>query len=104
MPKLININIRNHHRYKLECKQINLCFSFSAFKPNFGKNPMSPETFGAIGGNVTIPCKPEAAPVATIAWKKNGMDMGLTRGHTAASGPQMLINGMVTAMRYLSLI
>ncbi|XP_029636618.1 contactin [Octopus sinensis] len=49
-------------------------------KPEFWSNPLQPSTLAAEQGNVTLPCKPEAAPYPTIEWFKNGMSLGLTPG------------------------
>ncbi|KAL3860640.1 hypothetical protein ACJMK2_010736 [Sinanodonta woodiana] len=48
-----------------------------SFKPSFDKNPPPPEVLAGNGGNVTIDCAPEAAPVPDISWYKNGGDLGL---------------------------
>lgn len=36
---------------------------------------MTPTTSGAIGGNVTILCRPEAAPFPEFTWLRNGGDL-----------------------------
>lgn len=42
-------------------------FFFSlAFKPTFERSPMPPVTFGGHGGNTTIPCNVEGAPVPEV--------------------------------------
>ncbi|KAK3596412.1 hypothetical protein CHS0354_020659 [Potamilus streckersoni] len=51
-----------------------------SFKPNFVKNPLSPEILAGEGGNVTIDCAPEAAPFPDITWYKNGHDLKLIPG------------------------
>lgn len=40
--------------------------------PSFAKYPLSETLAGAIGGNLTIMCRPEAAPFPEITWYKNG--------------------------------
>ena len=50
---------------------------FSAIKPNFYKNPLFEKTVAAQGGNITIPCRPEAAPTPDITWTRNGQQIGL---------------------------
>jgi hypothetical protein len=49
---------------------------------------------GAINGNITIICNPEAAPVAEISWIKNGGNLALREGD-ATSGDRVrkLSNG-----------
>ncbi|XP_052094174.1 contactin-like [Mytilus californianus] len=39
-----------------------------AFKPTFNKKPLPEEIYGAVNGNITIQCRPEAAPAPTIEW------------------------------------
>uniref|UniRef100_A0A6J0TGL1 Contactin-6 isoform X1 n=1 Tax=Pogona vitticeps TaxID=103695 RepID=A0A6J0TGL1_9SAUR len=41
-----------------------------ASAPDFSKNPVKKMSVVHIGGEVTIGCKPEASPKATITWKK----------------------------------
>lgn len=48
--------------------------------------------FGAIGGNATIICDPEAAPFPDFAWRKNGVDLGVNHGDTT-SRLRLLQNG-----------
>ncbi|KAJ8986222.1 hypothetical protein NQ317_009928 [Molorchus minor] len=47
-----------------------------AFKPSFKKYPLESETYAAEGGNVTIKCRPEAAPRPKFIWKKDGNVLG----------------------------
>ncbi|XP_012215435.1 contactin [Linepithema humile] len=47
-----------------------------SLKPSFKKRPMESETYAAEGGNVTIVCKPEAAPRPKFIWKKDGNVIG----------------------------
>lgn len=42
------------------------------FKPTFIKYPVEESIYAAEGGNLTIECKPEAAPLPTFKWYKNG--------------------------------
>lgn len=44
-------------------------------KPNFRKYPLESELFAAEGGNVTIPCRPEAAPFPEFLWRRNGYNV-----------------------------
>lgn len=53
-----------------------MLFNISALKPSFKKRPMESETYAAEGGNVTIVCKPEAAPKPKFIWKKDGNVIG----------------------------
>ncbi|KFM77954.1 Contactin, partial [Stegodyphus mimosarum] len=39
-------------------------------KPTFTKYPLDSEMFAAEGGNITIPCRPEAAPFPSFTWKR----------------------------------
>ncbi|XP_037271064.2 contactin [Rhipicephalus microplus] len=55
--------------------------------PNFAKYPLDTEMYAAEEGNITIPCRPEAAPYPEFTWRKNGYTFALG-GRT-----QMLSNG-----------
>ncbi|KAK3578482.1 hypothetical protein CHS0354_038579 [Potamilus streckersoni] len=59
---------------------IDFASDFTAFMPNFAKNPLSPEILAGEGGNVTIDCAPEAAPFPDIAWYQNGDYLKLIPG------------------------
>ncbi|KAL3860642.1 hypothetical protein ACJMK2_010738, partial [Sinanodonta woodiana] len=54
-----------------------------SFKPNFAKNPLSPEILAGQGGNITIECAPEAAPVPDIKWYHDGKYLTLIPGGDA---------------------
>ncbi|KAL8624627.1 hypothetical protein ACOMHN_045162 [Nucella lapillus] len=41
-----------------------------SFQPNFEKRPAAREVMGAVGGNVSIPCRPEGAPHPSITWTR----------------------------------
>lgn len=41
-------------------------------KPTFAKYPLDSEMHAAEGRNITIPCRPEAAPFPTFTWKRDG--------------------------------
>ncbi|XP_076362349.1 contactin isoform X1 [Tachypleus tridentatus] len=41
--------------------------------PTFEKYPLEKETYAGEGGNVTIPCRPEAAPKPKFTWMHNGV-------------------------------
>ncbi|GFS00270.1 contactin [Elysia marginata] len=43
--------------------------------PTFEMTPVISSKQGAVGGEVTIACRPQAAPRATIRWEKNGMEV-----------------------------
>nr|KAI8744112.1 contactin-like; partial [Biomphalaria glabrata] len=47
-----------------------------SFAPTFLRNPVEMSKQGAVGGNITISCIPEAAPRATIKWLKGGVELG----------------------------
>ncbi|XP_059143655.1 contactin-2-like [Physella acuta] len=46
---------------------------FLGFKPSFLNHPLPKTTWGPVGGNVTIVCRPEGAPMPDITWYKNGV-------------------------------
>ena len=43
-----------------------------ALKPTFAKYPLDSEMYAAENGNITIPCRPEAAPFPSFTWKRDG--------------------------------
>ena len=45
--------------------------NFSAFQPTFRKYPLQPMTYATLKGNVTLVCRPEAAPAADKEWFKD---------------------------------
>ena len=45
-------------------------------RPSFIKFPLEPTVYGAMGGSVTIQCRPEAAPRPNITWYHNGNRIG----------------------------
>ncbi|KAJ8307147.1 hypothetical protein KUTeg_015231 [Tegillarca granosa] len=69
-----------------------------SFKPSFQKHPLPKSMLAGSGGNLTIPCVPEAAPIATIVWKQNNQAMGLTPG-TSSGNKQMLLNGYLRIIK-----
>ena len=69
-----------------------VCF-LSAFPPNFNKYPLSPNTYGILGGNVTLLCQPEAAPTAEKRWMKDGADF--TASTTLGDRVVQLANGNI---------
>ena len=76
-----------------------LCYPYSVseFKPNFSKRPLDSSQMATVGGNATIICQPEAAPVPEITWFHNGRALGLTRG--VQSRVMMLNNGNLLLMQ-----
>ncbi|KAH9505461.1 hypothetical protein Btru_057388 [Bulinus truncatus] len=46
-----------------------------AFAPHFRKYPMLKETRASLMGNLTLICRPEAAPLPVITWFKNGVEL-----------------------------
>ena len=38
-----------------------------AFKPNFNRYPLASQTLGPLGGNITLPCQAEGAPLPTVS-------------------------------------
>ncbi|XP_022316570.2 contactin-3-like isoform X2 [Crassostrea virginica] len=63
-----------------------------AFAPTFVKEPLAEIIYGVVGGNITYPCNPEAAPTPTYTWLKNNVELGLNPGDTT-SRVRMLQNG-----------
>ncbi len=41
--------------------------------PSFRKHPLEIETYASEGGNVTIPCVPEAVPFPSFEWQREGI-------------------------------
>lgn len=61
------------------CKSISLeSYStlVSAIPPSFAHFPLPKTMVTSEGGNLTIPCTPEAAPQPLITWSQNGADIG----------------------------
>lgn len=57
-------------------------FYHVGFSPTFAKRPVEEVVYGAIGGNASFTCHPDAAPYPTIKWLKNGVEMNLVAGDT----------------------
>ncbi|OWF40587.1 contactin-like [Mizuhopecten yessoensis] len=67
-----------------------------AFPPSFAKYPVVEEFIGALNGNLTIVCKPEAAPKAVITWLKNGANLNLRVSSTETGDRvRLLPNGFL---------
>ncbi|XP_071155484.1 contactin-like [Mytilus edulis] len=62
------------------------------FKPTFIKRPVEEVVYGALGGNASFACQPEAAPFPSFKWLKNGAEINLVPGDTS-SRIMMLTNG-----------
>ena len=45
------------------------------FAPKFAKHPLS-DMVGALNGEITLVCKPEAAPFPVITWRKDNINIG----------------------------
>ena len=67
-------------------------FSFSGFAPTFAKRPVEELVYGAISGNASFTCHPDAAPFPSFKWLKNGMELNLVPGDIT-SRIMMLANG-----------
>ncbi|BFZ06512.1 hypothetical protein BsWGS_09551 [Bradybaena similaris] len=72
------------HNGMYECEATNVYASSRSsaqlralsFRPTFKNRPVPSSKQGAEGGNITIACRPEAAPRPTIRWTKNGLEIG----------------------------
>ncbi|KAL4221440.1 Immunoglobulin like [Mactra antiquata] len=51
-----------------------------ALKPNFDRFPIRNSYMSSIGGNTTIPCKAEGAPLPEKQWLKNGSPLNIMPG------------------------
>ncbi|GIX76577.1 contactin, partial [Caerostris extrusa] len=88
-------NVMERDEGMYQCKASNhLGSSYSSgqlrvitMKPSFTKYPLNNEMFAAEGGNITIPCRPEAAPFPEFTWKRNNFGLNL------AGRIRMLANG-----------
>lgn len=58
-----------------------------SLKPSFAKYPLEAETYAIEGGNVTIACRPEAAPLPHFIWRKDGQVISPTARR------RILVNG-----------
>ncbi|XP_076455487.1 contactin-like [Babylonia areolata] len=63
------------------------------FKPSFAKRPLQSSQQATVGGNTTLICAPEAAPVPQITWYHDGRDLGLTAGAEGQGRLVQLANG-----------
>ncbi|CAG7734727.1 unnamed protein product [Allacma fusca] len=61
-------------------------------RPSFKKHPVDAELLGAEGGNVTIQCRPEAAPRPTFRWMKDGNFIGTGGRRRILPNGSLLIN------------
>ena len=52
-------------------QKIIIFLSPPAFAPTFSKYPLQPMTYATLKGNVTLVCRPEAAPAADKEWFKD---------------------------------
>ncbi|PVD35688.1 hypothetical protein C0Q70_02651 [Pomacea canaliculata] len=68
---------RNVHGMTLSEAQLRIL----AFPPTFKKQPLKPRTMCALNSNITITCKPEAAPAPTITWLKNDSPLDVDNNH-----------------------
>ncbi|XP_053377933.1 contactin-4-like isoform X2 [Mercenaria mercenaria] len=59
--------------------------------PSFSKFPLPSSMGGAVGGNITIPCRPEAAPFPEITWFRNSANLNPVTD--SGSRLQMTIEG-----------
>ncbi|XP_055860413.1 contactin-like isoform X2 [Biomphalaria glabrata] len=64
-----------------------------AFAPHFQKFPMMSETRASLQGNLTLHCRPEAAPFPVITWFKNGVELS-----TSLSNIVQSYNGRLTIL------
>ncbi|XP_075218988.1 contactin [Lycorma delicatula] len=63
-----------------------------SLRPSFKKRPLEPETYAAEGGNVTLYCRPEAAPRPKFVWKKDGTVLGSTGRRRVLDNGNLLIS------------
>ncbi|XP_022311293.1 contactin-like [Crassostrea virginica] len=80
---------QNTHGTSITTAQIKVI----SLKPTFAKYPLPNTMLAAENGNLTIPCRPEAAPSPEIVWMKNGGQLALTYTNGNQGGAQMLLNG-----------
>ncbi|XP_025080702.1 contactin-like [Pomacea canaliculata] len=67
------------------------------FQPSFTKMPVANQLMGAVGGNLTIQCQPEAAPPPIITWTHNGSPVGSGgRGQQTVFG-DLVLSGLTLA-------
>lgn len=65
-----------------------------SLKPSFTRTPLPMSMYGAVNGNITIPCRPEAAPTPEITWLKNGSPIGLRTGLEVLYNGDLRIKGV----------
>ncbi|XP_059143643.1 contactin-like [Physella acuta] len=64
-----------------------------AFAPNFRKYPLPHITRASNVGNLTLICRPEAAPLPTITWFKNGIELS-----TSLMNMEQGVHGQLTVV------
>ena len=69
-------SLENWKYSNLLCIHIHRCFTILAIMPSFAHFPLPTTLTTTEGGNLTIPCHPEAAPQPVITWSQNGGDLG----------------------------
>lgn len=72
----------------------NVYILFSAFEPTFNKKPLPAEMYGAVNGNITIECRPEAAPAPTIEWYIGGSLISSTDKFKRELNGDLVITGL----------
>ncbi|XP_045162637.2 contactin-like [Mercenaria mercenaria] len=66
-----------------------------SFKPTFERHPLPAEVQIPHGGNFTLPCMVEAAPIPDVVWMKNGGGLPLTPGEVSGHIGMTLDNSIV---------
>ena len=61
--------------------------------PTFVKYPVQPKVYATIGGDVTMRCRPEAAPHPKKEWKKNGVTLQPSTDPKSQAHQILLSNG-----------
>lgn len=58
------------------------------------RHPIPTSMFAAMNGNLTIPCRPEAAPTPVIRWLRNGAEIGQRQGMEVLYNGDLRITGV----------
>lgn len=81
---------KNTHGVTLSDAQLRVL----SVKPSFMRHPIPTSMFAAMNGNLTIPCRPEAAPTPVIRWLRNGAEIGQRQGMEVLYNGDLRITGV----------
>ena len=95
-------NLQDKHNGMFQCAASNyLGTSMSeaqlrvlSFKPSFSKKPLPTQMYGAVRGNITIQCRPEAAPAPQIEWYFGASKISISEKFKQLPNGDLVITGL----------